>query len=119
MRSITGSFLSLFAISSGISVATQMLGHDIAQAQHELKVQHHQQAMFFADRAIEAGEHLTKIAALTIKAMIYMDIKDNDKLVLAITELALTSQVSFLEQQAQLQDLYAELNEIRLGRLAA
>ncbi|MCE2573624.1 hypothetical protein [Motilimonas eburnea] len=119
MRSITGSFLSLFAIPSGISVATQMLGKDIALAQHELKVQHHQQALFFAERAIEAGEHLSKIAALTIKAMIYMDINENDKLVLATTELALTSQLSFLEQKALLQELYAELNEIRLGKLAA
>ncbi len=119
MRSITGSFLSLFAIPSGIAVATQILGRDIALAQDALKASHHQQAMYFAEQAMAADEYLAQLAALTIKAMIYMDIKDNNKLDQTVSELAFTSQLSILEQKAQLQDLYAELNEIRQGRLAA
>ena len=115
MRSITGTLLSLFALPCGKATATQMLGQDIAQAQHELRAFHHEQALYFANRAIQAGEYLSRLAAINIKAMTYLDLNDLNNADLSISELAAANQLSYLEQKAQLDELYAELNEIRLS----
>ncbi|MCE2597040.1 hypothetical protein K6Y31_19880 [Motilimonas cestriensis] len=119
MRSITGTLLGLFALSSGKATATQMLGQDVAQAQLELRAFHHEQALFFANRAIKTNEYMAQLAGLNIKAMAYMDLNDVNSADLAITELAVANQLSYLEQKAQLQELYTEFNEIRLSHLAA
>ncbi|RJG39488.1 hypothetical protein [Motilimonas pumila] len=115
MRSISFALIGLFALSSGSAVATQMLGEDIKLAQHELYLSHHEQALAFANKALNEGEHMTRLAALNIKALTYIDLNDQTNAALAIDELAQECAVSRQQQAQEVDDLYSELLEMRFA----